>query len=216
MPHRTLATVVLSLTLTAGLAAQQQVFVVDEQGGPGSHFTDLAQAVAAVPDGSALIVRPGSYAMFTLDGKGLSIAGEDRDSVFIDGAGAASGGLTFKRTSTSQEVYQQNQEQGLLMMESADFAGIVLRADRGETLSPVDSIRYDSYLNVWVNLYEAVYTNALQGTMEQEMAAGWLAGMGSLRCEAGMAAYWTRKQNEYHRAFRVAMDSAFAATRCPD
>ena len=94
------------------------------------------------------------------------------------------------QTSTSQEVYQQNQEQGLLVMESAEFAEILLEASRDlATLSPIDSIRYHHYLNVSLNTYEAVYTNALQGTMESDMAAGWLDGLGGLRCKAGMAAY---------------------------
>jgi hypothetical protein len=120
------------------------------------------------------------------------------------------------QTSTSQDVYQQNQEQGLLVMESGEMAEILLKASRDPaSLSPVDSIRYDNYLNVSLNTYEAVYTNALQGTMESDMAVGWLAGMGPLRCKAGMPAYWERQQEAYHRAFRMAMDSAWAATECP-
>jgi hypothetical protein len=118
------------------------------------------------------------------------------------------------QTSTSQDVYQQNQAQGLLILESAEVASIVLRASQGEPLSPLDSTRYHAHLNVSLNLYEAVYTNALQGTMEPEMAAGWLAAMGQLRCKPGMTAYWTRKKPEYHRKFRAAVDSAFAETSC--
>jgi len=121
------------------------------------------------------------------------------------------------QTSTSQEVYQQNQEQGLLVMESAEFAEILLEASRDlATLSPIDSIRYHHYLNVSLNTYEAVYTNALQGTMESDMAAGWLDGLGGLRCKAGMAAYWDRQREAYHRAFRTAVDSAWAVAKCPE
>jgi hypothetical protein len=118
------------------------------------------------------------------------------------------------QTSTSQEVYQQNQEQGLLIMESAEFAEILVRAELGQELPPADSIRYARYLNLSLNIHEAVYTNALQGTMEREMAAAWLDGIGGLTCRAGMEGYWKRGRNGYHRAFRAAMDSAFAATDC--
>jgi len=118
------------------------------------------------------------------------------------------------QTSTSQEVYQLNQEQGLLIMESADFAEIILRAELGQELSPVDSIRYAHYLNLVLNTHEAVYTNALQGTMEPELAAAWLDGIAGLTCKPGMEGYWAWGRSGYHGAFRAAMDSAFAATQC--
>jgi hypothetical protein len=119
------------------------------------------------------------------------------------------------QTSTSQEVYQQNQEQALLLMESAEMAAILLQANQDLSgLSPTDSIRYGRYLNVTLNLYEAVYANALQGTMEAEMAAGWLADMSDLRCTPGMAAYWGGRRDSYHQGFRAALDSAFAVSEC--
>ena len=120
------------------------------------------------------------------------------------------------QTSTSMAAYEQNQEQSLLIMESADFASIFHRASLGEPLSSADSIRYRYYLNVRINLLEAVYTNALMGTMEREMADGWLKGMGRLGCMAGVASYWGRMRLEYHSEFRAAVDSAFAATPCPN
>jgi hypothetical protein len=119
-------------------------------------------------------------------------------------------------TTTSQGVYELNQAQSLLVMESAELAEILHQAEVGDELSPADSIRYNNYLNGKVNLFEAVYTHALQGTMELEMAAGWLAGMGSLRCVGGMDAYWARKRTEYHGTFRTALDSAFSETQCPN
>ena len=120
------------------------------------------------------------------------------------------------QTSTSQEVYQQNQEQSLLVMESGEMAAILLQASQDlAALSPIDSIRYGRWLNVTLNLYEAVYANALQGTMEAEMAAGWLDDMSDLRCMPGMSVYWDGRRSSYHRAFQTAMDSAFAVSTCP-
>ena len=121
------------------------------------------------------------------------------------------------QTSTSQEAYQQNQEMGLLVMESAEMASILFQATENlAALSPTDSLRYRRWLNVTLNLYEAVYTNALQGTMESEMARGWLHDLPDLRCEPGMGDYWEERRSAYHRAFAAAMDSAFAVSRCRD
>jgi len=121
------------------------------------------------------------------------------------------------QTSTSQSIYQQNQEQALLVMESAEMAEILLRASRDiESLSPVDSVRYRRYLNVHLNTFEAVYSNALQGTMESEMAAGWLDGMSELKCIAGMRQYWALRRDGYHQTFREAVDSAFTVSECAE
>ena len=66
----------LAVALLAFTAIPAQVYVVDAAGGAGSHFTDLAAAVAAVPNGSTLRVRAGSYAGCALQAKGLAIVGE--------------------------------------------------------------------------------------------------------------------------------------------
>ena len=119
------------------------------------------------------------------------------------------------RTNTSQQAYQQNQEVGLLVMESGEMAAILLQANRDvAALSPVDSLRYRRWLNVTLNLYESVYTNALAGTMEPEMARGWLQDLSDLRCEPLMAAYWDERRTSYHRVFAAGLDSAFAVSRC--
>lgn len=63
--------------ILVGLAGQlsAQVYVVDAAGGAGSSFTQIAAAVAAVPTGSVLEVRPGIYTPFTISGKSVAILG---------------------------------------------------------------------------------------------------------------------------------------------
>jgi len=56
--------------------ACSQTFVVDAAGGPGSQFTQIAAALAAVPDGATLLVRPGAYQGFSISAQGVSILGE--------------------------------------------------------------------------------------------------------------------------------------------
>lgn len=60
-----------SLALCAALSGQ--TYIVDANNGPGTSFTSIAAAVAAVPDGATLLVRPGSYQAFLVHQKGLSI-----------------------------------------------------------------------------------------------------------------------------------------------
>lgn len=50
-----------------------QTFLVDANNGPGTQFTDLPAAVAVVPDGATLDVRPGNYSPFALQGRSLRI-----------------------------------------------------------------------------------------------------------------------------------------------
>lgn len=63
--------ILVGLSLSCALSAQ--TFVVDAAGGPGSNFTDIAAAVAAVPDGATLLVRPGSHGGFAIAGKGIAL-----------------------------------------------------------------------------------------------------------------------------------------------
>jgi hypothetical protein len=61
--------------LAAG--ASTQTFIVDASGGPGTAFVDLPVAVAAVPDGAVLDVRPGVYTPFAVANKSLTIVVAD-------------------------------------------------------------------------------------------------------------------------------------------
>ncbi|MCA8949849.1 MAG: hypothetical protein KDE27_10130 [Planctomycetes bacterium] len=65
-----------TLLLTAlATSAAAQTFVVDINNGPGTDFTEIAAAVAAVPEGAVLTVRPGGYLPFHIDGKSLALLG---------------------------------------------------------------------------------------------------------------------------------------------
>lgn len=58
-----------------------QTFVVDAGG--GGQFRDLPQAVAAVPSGAVLRVRPGRYSEFAVAGKSLTIVGDSAQTVTV-------------------------------------------------------------------------------------------------------------------------------------
>jgi hypothetical protein len=50
-----------------------QTYIVDVNGGPGTHFTSIAAAVAAVPDGAVIVVRPGTYTPFGVGNQSLKL-----------------------------------------------------------------------------------------------------------------------------------------------
>ena len=92
-----------SLTVTAAAAAiPAQTFVVDASSGPGTHFTSIAAAIPAVPDGAVLLVRSGSYLSFTIPGKSLRILGEP--GVIVHPPGASGTSITISSLGPSQTV----------------------------------------------------------------------------------------------------------------
>ncbi len=73
MQHLTIA---CAACLMAGVvSAQGQTWIVDEQGGPGVSFTEIAPAVAAASNGDTILIRAGTYGSFTT-GKALTMLGE--------------------------------------------------------------------------------------------------------------------------------------------
>ncbi len=66
----------LALLLVAPPAlAQGSVIVVDDAPGPPADFDDVQDAVDAAADGDVVLVRPGIYTGFTVDGKALRVLG---------------------------------------------------------------------------------------------------------------------------------------------
>jgi hypothetical protein len=66
--------------VAASLATAGQTWIVDDNGGAGVDFTQIDTAIATVAAGDVLLVRPGSYAAFTLD-KELTLVGQSGASV---------------------------------------------------------------------------------------------------------------------------------------
>ena len=75
MRHHDQAAVLFAL-LAAAVPAQ--TFVVDANNGPGTNFTTIGAAIAAVPDGAVLRVRAGHYveSSLVIRGKSLAILGD--------------------------------------------------------------------------------------------------------------------------------------------
>lgn len=65
-----------------------QTFVVDAANGPGTNFTTIAAAIAAVPDGAVLDVRAGAYSEdLAINGKSLAILGRPGARIVVPAAG---------------------------------------------------------------------------------------------------------------------------------
>lgn len=63
----------LAALALAALSPAQNTIVVDAAA--GGDFTDIPPAVAAAGDGDVILVRAGTYSLFTVDGKALAIVG---------------------------------------------------------------------------------------------------------------------------------------------
>ncbi len=92
-----------AVALTASLFAQGgPIYIVDAAGGPGTNYTDVQTAVVAVPDGSTLLVRPGTYSTLVINGKGITILAE---TSFALGSTSAFGQiLLIQNTQAHQRV----------------------------------------------------------------------------------------------------------------
>lgn len=111
-------------------------------------------------------------------------------------------------TATSQSVYDYHAELQRSVSENPELAALLLRArDQPESITPLDSLRLSTRINLEVNLFESVYTSARLGTMESEMAAGWLRGLSYTFCDEQGRIFWTQYGVEYHPDFVAAVDS---------
>lgn len=114
-----------ALVVCSPIAAQ--VFVVDAASGPGTHFTAIDTAVAAVPDGAVLLVRAGVYAPFVVAAKGLTIAGEPGASV----QAATGAAITITQTSPAQRVIVRDLGIMAPPWQGGGSPGIVVDATQG-------------------------------------------------------------------------------------
>ena len=70
---------VLSASLGMPLAAQSQVWTVDDDG--PADFASIQSAIDAAQDGDALLIRGGSYAPIAIDAKRLTLLADDGQTV---------------------------------------------------------------------------------------------------------------------------------------
>lgn len=90
------------VVLGVALAAQGPIYVVDISNGPGAHYTQIQAAVLAVPAGSTLVVRPGSYNPITIDAKAITILGAP-GATFVN-TPVSVPWLFIRNTQTSQTI----------------------------------------------------------------------------------------------------------------
>lgn len=79
-PHSPLLALALSLTAPPAAA---DVFIVDDDPGPGVDFADIQPAVDDAADGDVILVKDGSYDAFEIVAKSLVVLGEEGASVVI-------------------------------------------------------------------------------------------------------------------------------------
>ncbi len=90
-------------SLASAASGQNQLWIVDDDGGPGVDFTTIQAGIDASGDGDVVLVRDGSYGGAVIDGKGVSVVGDDGASVVIPDLG-----LRIRNTAVGQDVLIQN------------------------------------------------------------------------------------------------------------
>src|SRR5690606_8078705 len=125
----------LSRTLTCSvllsLASAAQTFVVDAENRPGTDFTSLVAAIAAVPSGSTLLVRGGRYFESPeIQGKALAIVCEPAATVLLPLGGAAViRGLAAQQNVTIRDlilIANSNNPSFSARLSAIDADGLVL------------------------------------------------------------------------------------------
>lgn len=115
------------------------------------------------------------------------------------------------QTATSQGAYEYHRESIQEIITNRELAELKVRAESADPmLDAADSLRMMYDMNLDVNLYEFIYTSARLGTMEPEMAGGWLRGLPAMVCNPRFPAFWSQWGEEYHREFVQAIDSVQA------
>ena len=74
---RTAAASLLAASALAGSAVVNAVLVVDDDGGPGVDFTSLQTAIDAATATDTILVKAGSYAAITIDGKSITMVADN-------------------------------------------------------------------------------------------------------------------------------------------
>jgi hypothetical protein len=88
------------LLTAAAVVGGPTIWIVDDDAGPGVDFADLPAAIAAAADGDTLVVFPGAYSGFALNGKALRVVAAD---TFV-GAGVGPSSVSGQNVS---EVFLQ-------------------------------------------------------------------------------------------------------------
>jgi hypothetical protein len=155
----------IALFLLDSVSAQAS-FVVDASGGPGSQFLSIQAAVQAVPSGSVLVVRAGSYSPVYIDGKGLAILCDAGAAIAAQPSFLVNGPfLTVRNTQPSQVVTVSGLgcgpvgaqfHDGILV---EDAMGPVVLDGRGATVQPrslglVATLRITNSSQVVIRDYE--------------------------------------------------------------
>lgn len=78
--------VLIGLGLFGGAAsnAQGQVWTVDDNGGATVDFQAIQPAIDAASDGDLVLVRPGAYSAFTIDGKSVVVTADEAGPIGIE------------------------------------------------------------------------------------------------------------------------------------
>ncbi len=93
-----------------------------------------------------------------------------------------------------------------------ELAGIRMKANMGEQLTPLESVKFEGYLSALLELTELVYIAHKKGKIDSEYIAAW-----ELRTRAAMSvprirAFWTKTKSGYRQSFSEYVDGLIASS----
>lgn len=122
-----LACALSALSLAPSAQFNFDVWVVDDNGGPGVDFTDLQPAANAASAGDLILVKDGFYNGFSVVAKGLRVVAEDGANVEVSGL------IHVRQTNSLNQTLLQGLSSGCapegLRIHIEDCAGAVLIED---------------------------------------------------------------------------------------
>lgn len=125
----------LTALLLGSASCFAQTYVVDAQNGPGANFVEISQAVATVPDGAVLVVRPGAYQGFAITAKSIAILGGG--AVTVSGDTVVSGTLAHQTVTLRNLTWSSFANDAPLQVQNC--AGLVTLEGLHMPTSPVFS-----------------------------------------------------------------------------
>ncbi|MEZ5977342.1 MAG: hypothetical protein R3F34_03895 [Planctomycetota bacterium] len=123
--------VVALLAPSAAALGVGDVWVVDDGGGPGVDFTQIAAAIQAAAPGDLVLVEPGTYGGFIMNGKPVSIVAEVEGTVVCQGgvsvrsmpAGSSVSIRGLRTVGALEDGIQVKSCQGRVWIEACEFEG---------------------------------------------------------------------------------------------
>ena len=114
------------------------------------------------------------------------------------------------RVTARQATLESVQRIGLCITENVEFADIVVRASRGDTIEPVERLRLNQFLRSYCQSQALYFYFEAQGLLTQQEHQGQLEVLRKTVSQSYFPAFWQRHGNEYEPEFASIVEDMIA------